>query len=382
MTGNLISVKEIKLYPGFAYGLRSPSLRVSIIVNDDKSLTNISSFFEIIGNRSPEVVAGLHLLEKDITINQVLDNILIIINNLFGLAKVPVFEHPRILNATVTAPLISNEFILLIPTCMFGEKYSIFVLQWLLSLINKFTEANDFESELKNIEEVSKSAKFLSLYGSNFRYFARAAYEMGMQVSFVVDKIFQFGQAGNARWMESSFTDETSLLGAQLARNKMSALKVLREAGMPVPDHELVKNLPEALQAARKLQYPVVVKPLDLDGGLGVAADIRSDKELMLAYSEAIKYSKNILIEKHIDGKDYRINIFHGQVLWAIERVYAGVIGDGQSSIRLLVDLANSDVRRGKDNKSSLRTIVIDDEMLDFLDSRNMSLDGFGRWNM
>ena len=55
------------------------------------------------------------------------------------------------------------------------------------------------------------------------------------------------------------------------------------------------------------------------------------------AFEKASKYSKRILVEKHAEGADYRLDIFNGELLWVVERIPASVTGDGKSSVAALV---------------------------------------------
>ena len=51
-------------------------------------------------------------------------------------------------------------------------------------------------------------------------------------------------------------------------------------------------------------------------------------------------------VEKHMPGRDYRVTVLQGEVIWAIERVPGGIEGDGQTSVRGLIEQLNNDPRR------------------------------------
>ena len=65
---------------------------------------------------------------------------------------------------------------------------------------------------------------------------------------------------------------------------------------------------------------------------------------------------------RNISGRDYRLNVFNGELIWAIERVPGGVTGDGKSSITKLVELLNSDPLRGEGTHAPLKQLNLDDE--------------------
>ncbi len=209
--------------------------------------------------------------------------------------------------------------------------------------------------------------------GSNVPRLVRAAYELHLPFHELPASVYQFGTAARARWMDSSFTDVTPTISAQLSRNKVWASLLLRQAGLPVPTHRLVTDVSTALTASRDLGYPVVVKPADRDGGVGVAAGLTSDDEVRAAYDAARKHSDRVLVEKHVGGKDYRLTVFNGQVIWAIERVPAGVSGDGRRTVAELVAQVNADPRRGEGNHAPLKRLILDDEARDLLRTQGLA---------
>ena len=120
--------------------------------------------------------------------------------------------------------------------------------------------------------------------------------------------------------------------------------------------------------------YPVVVKPADQDGGIAVSADIRTGEELEKAFHRAREKSANVLVEQFIPGRDYRLQVFRGRCVWAIERVPASVTGDGVSTIERLVAIANADPRRGDGPHSPLKRLKLDDEALELLQRDGLSV--------
>jgi cyanophycin synthetase len=247
--------------------------------------------------------------------------------------------------------------------------------QWFVKLHAVKDQQRLLEVVNKELPKVIKTLKRLAPTGSNIPHFLAAAAELNIPVMEVAGRTLQFGHGKKNRWLDSSFTDQTPYLSAVIARNKVWTAKVLRSAGIPVASHALVNNVDQAVKVAKKLGFPVVVKPADLDGGLAVAAGLGSPEEVSQAFESAAKRSKNILVEKHIAGRDYRLNIFQGELLWAIERVPAGVVGDGKHCVRELLDIVNSDERRGEGVHAKLKKIALDKEALDLLSANNKTPD-------
>jgi len=73
------------------------------------------------------------------------------------------------------------------------------------------------------------------------------------------------------------------------------------------PDGDTAYSFEGALQIAREIGFPVVIKPVDSNQGKGVTLNIKDEQEMEIAYNEARKYSRVVLVEKYVKGKDYRV---------------------------------------------------------------------------
>jgi len=196
--------------------------------------------------------------------------------------------------------------------------------------------------------------------GANIPLFLKAA--VGLNIPFQETPSFiLYGTGTRSCWMDSSHTGLTSHLGVQVARNKVLSADMLKRSGLPVAENRLAADAEQAVAAANTLGYPVVVKPTDRNGGAGVAANLVNDDEVRQAFEFARQISSNIMVEKYIEGRDYRLLVFRGEMIWAVERV-PGVIGDGRHSVAELVDQLNADPRRGDSRLSPLKRLPLDAE--------------------
>lgn len=196
----------------------------------------------------------------------------------------------------------------------------------------------------------------------NTARFLRAAAGAGIPVLPLGSGMFQFGLGARARWLESSFTDASGHLGVMAARDKRWTHLLLAGAGLPVAPQRLVADADAAVAAAAGLGYPVVVKPSDLDGGRGVATGLAGERAVRVAVAAVQAASTSpVLVEKHVPGRDYRLTVLHGRLLWAIERVPGGVTGDGRHSIRELLATLNAEPRR-RGPHSPLKPVPLDTE--------------------
>lgn len=124
--------------------------------------------------------------------------------------------------------------------------------------------------------------------------------------------------------------------------------QMLTEKGILVPEgKQFSREATEAemLQYANKIGFPVVVKPSDGSFGRGVLSDIRTEGELQhsIDFLRTEYNPEQIILERYIKGKDYRLYIVGDQVVGAILRVPPNVIGDGINSIDSLIEIKNNE---------------------------------------
>lgn len=230
-----------------------------------------------------------------------------------------------------------------------------------IDIINRLAE----NGNTRAVKEYAGSLieKLKSAHGSGIDLrFMQAAHKNRIPVSCISNKILQFGNGSNSTWLYSSFTEHTSAVAANLSKDKFYCAARLRSAGLPAPDHYKIHTTEQALDAASRIGYPVVLKPTRMEQGHGVVAGIENPNELTAAFEKVKTISKEFLVEKYVNGKDYRLTVFNGELIWAVERVPAGVTADGIHSIQKLVEIANSDSRRGHGPDALLKMLSLDDE--------------------
>ncbi|NPA75113.1 MAG: cyanophycin synthetase [Euryarchaeota archaeon] len=179
--------------------------------------------------------------------------------------------------------------------------------------------------------------------------------------------MFQLGYGKKAVKISATITSKTSLLAGDIAKDKYMTKKILERMGIHVPRGYVVSNLDSALDAAHKIGFPVVIKPLDSHHGKGVISDIKEDREVKLAFLVASKYSRKVMIEEHLTGDDYRFLVINGKVVAASKRIPPYIIGDGKSTIKELVDKLNSDPLRGEGHENYLTRVKLEEEEISYL---------------
>ncbi|MDO9026226.1 hypothetical protein [Zwartia sp.] len=168
----------------------------------------------------------------------------------------------------------------------------------------------------------------------------KAVHSMGIPYMHLGLGTYQVGWGSKARRLDRSTSELDSVIGSKLAQNKVVAANILRAAGLPSPVHGVVETEIEALAAAAKIGYPLVVKPADLDRGEGVTVDVSDELGLKAAFahSQKLSRSKQIIVERQVSGVCHRLYIANGRLLYAVKRNPMSVIGDGKRSIKQLVN--------------------------------------------
>ncbi len=171
----------------------------------------------------------------------------------------------------------------------------------------------------------------------------------------------QFGWGSKQRRIQAAETDQTSAVAESIAQDKELTKRLLHAAGVPVPTGRPVNDAADAWAAACEVGCPVVVKPQDGNQGKGVAVNLTTREQVEAAYAIAAKISDEVLVERFLPGQDYRILVVGNKLVAAARREPPMVIGDGEHTVRQLVDRVNRDPRRGEGHATSLTKIRFDD---------------------
>lgn len=109
----------------------------------------------------------------------------------------------------------------------------------------------------------------------------------------------------------------SGVAASALAMNKAHAKLVMNGLDIPTPPFGLAKTLEEAQALAKKIDFPVSVKPVAEGSSIGVTR-VGSLEALPEAFAKAAQYG-DVVVEKWIDGKDFFVSIVGDQVLPSVE---------------------------------------------------------------
>jgi cyanophycin synthetase len=172
--------------------------------------------------------------------------------------------------------------------------------------------------------------------------------------------MLQLGTGKYLKRVNATISSFTTALGVDIACDKTLTKKILEKSGINVPLGQIVYTEEQALEVAKNIGLPVVIKPCDGNQGKGVTLNLQTDSEIRKAYKLARIYSNKIMVEKYITGKHYRILVVNGEVVAVAERLPAHVIGTGCHTIKELIDLENQNPLRGENHDKPLTKIKID----------------------
>ena len=182
--------------------------------------------------------------------------------------------------------------------------------------------------------------------------------------------LIQVGQGKYQQRIEAALTSKTSHIAVEIASDKNLANSLLADLGLPVPRQKVVYDVDEAIAAAERIGYPVVIKPLDGNHGRGVTVGITSEDGVAAAFETAEAEGRTVLVETMLCGDDHRLLVINGQLVAAARRVPGHVKGDGRHTIAELVDIVNQDPRRGVGHENVLTRLEIDDQAKDLLEEK------------
>jgi cyanophycin synthetase len=189
--------------------------------------------------------------------------------------------------------------------------------------------------------------------------------------------LIQLGQGRYQQRIRATMTSLTSALAVDVASDKKMTHQLLAAAGLPVPRSAVVRSADEAVTSAERVGYPVVTKPLDGNHGRGVGLNLGDEASVRRGFERAVGESRGgrVVVESFVQGNDYRVLVIGGRMVAVAERVPAHVVGDGEHTVRELVELTNADPRRGIGHEKVLTRIAVDHRAEELVRGQGFDMD-------
>jgi cyanophycin synthetase len=243
-----------------------------------------------------------------------------------------------------------------------------------VDMVNTLCANSDFDiaPRMENLKTVLANEQL----GPSTIAICNEAKKRGIPVLRVGERsMFQLGYGKDSKMIEATICSDTSGLGIDIACDKLLTKELLFNQCIPVARGGKVQNSLDLLMKAESIGYPVVLKPRYGNQGKGVFVNINSEKQALEAYSILSKSYNDVMIEKHIKGRDFRVCVVDGKVVAVSERIPPYVIGDGESTVRALINQVNMDDRRGSGHEKPLTKVKFDEALLAYIGKHGYNLD-------
>ena len=120
----------------------------------------------------------------------------------------------------------------------------------------------------------------------------------------------------------------------------------LMPRGIPTADGGVATTEAEALTIFDRIGPPVITKPYRTSRGIHTTLNIETRDGLRTAFHIAKQVTPYVIVEKELQGIVYRVTLIGGKVSGVVKRDYPLVLGDGQSTVRELLDVENENPLR------------------------------------
>jgi cyanophycin synthetase len=195
---------------------------------------------------------------------------------------------------------------------------------------------------------------------------AAAARRRGVPVSWVApeEKGLFLGEGARSRlWCEAAGGAAAGIRSA--LRGKLFGARVLERAGVPTATPLSVASAAEAIAAAQRLGFPVVVKPNCSSLQIGVTTRVATPEALRAAFrraaADAGPLSGPVLVERQKSGRYLRATLVGGRVSAVVGSEAPLARGDGARSAEALARSAlglDPRARMGARDRSALDAVL------------------------
>src|SRR5437773_900876 len=228
----------------------------------------------------------------------------------------------------------------------------------------------DMSAKLAELRSLAHEVRL----GPRPRSIVEAAQHRGIPVRRINGQnLVQLGYGSRQRKIWTAETDRTSSIAESIAKDKQLTRQMLQSVGVPTPDGRTVTSAEDAWEAALEIGLPVVVKPQDGNFGRGVATNLTTRDAVMRAYELARPEGEGVIVESYAEGSDFRLLIVGDKLVAAARREPAHVIGDGEHTIRDLVEIENQNPLRSDGHATPLSFLPLDGLSLEVLASQGLA---------
>lgn len=159
---------------------------------------------------------------------------------------------------------------------------------------------------------------------------------------------FMLSNGEKTHYFQITRGDLVSKKAVRICVNKDQTKEYLLKSGVETPKGETFdenRSDEEIIEFANRAGYPLVLKPTDGTGGVGVIANIKNEAEMKQAITyvrDQLEYRK-VIVEQFFKGEDHRLYVVGDEVVGVFKRDPASVTGNGTDTIKELLKKKNED---------------------------------------
>jgi len=179
-------------------------------------------------------------------------------------------------------------------------------------------------------------------------------------------------------------SSKDSAIARLIQTDKYLTNQLTNRLNIPLAKWEIVPSKNDLKEIFNQYTKPVVIKPTSLAGGHGVNTNIHSYQQALQAYENAqeairsvteLRRRSKIIIQKQVQGEDFRLLVVDGKLEAVTKRVPAFVEGNGKSTVEELIKETNKQEQRDTSNPThTLKPISINQPLIDYLKEQGLSL--------
>lgn len=324
-TEKSIKPLAIQYIPGFLYGLKYPSIRLSFASDDiDNDHQNQNYFYDFL-------VSYFEAHKWKQSLNNPYSSKFIGLLNTFikfnhAHIKLPVYDDIFLIH--------EGELVnLYVPTMHSFHKPLLEIIGMFIESTNNFDEDKFKQLHAAFLHKALKSIPKKTI----IPYLVKAAFEAKVYFSELTTNTYQFGLGKKYFFFDHQVSSGNSVIGHNISKNKILSYSLIRAAGFSTPINYGISNLESAEKITSKIGYPVVLKCLSQNNQNYVSGNLNSFDDLKKIFSEVKKTYKNIFLEKVYKDNRYKLVIYKSQLVWAWEIIPIQIYGNSQDTIEDLI---------------------------------------------
>ncbi len=256
----------------------------------------------------------------------------------------------------------------------FDELAGLYAGQAAVNLVNSLLLGGDFDVEavVSSLIQIREER----MLGPSTRAVVEEAERRGIPWLRLDEyNLVQLGTGRFQKRIRATITSDTAYLGVDAADDKLLAMSLLSDAGIPVPETAAAASVEEALEFYRRTARPLAIKPAVGSLGRGVTLGAGDEDAVRRGFEWAARAGGKVLLQPFLPGKTYRLLVMGHKMVAAVLQSPPEVAGDGNSTISELVEKLNRSEGREVGDKAALSRVEMDEITLRILEERKLTPD-------